>query len=633
MVKTGVSFQYKGQNHKFEEAGIFQVDDTLRITIERRDFAQYEATEWKVFFENPGKENSGIISEICDCDAMLPVDTTERYHPGYMLGRDNVCVIAMRGMVNNLNYGDSDRGSAAEYELLPEHMARGYGTSVRKSFANRGGRSSDGMMPFFNVTAKGAGVICAIGWTGDWRADFMLENDGVRLRSGLQNAAFYLKPAEKIRTSSIVIMEYSDEEDGENKFRELLKNHFSHKACTNTGRDGLLAFYLWGGLPSEEMKKRVGELQNRNIQLEDLWIDAGWYGQCEDCRDTFKGDWSKFTGDWEVNKRVHPEEMLDVRKTAEEAGMRMMLWFETERATQFSKKAKEHPEWFLQADGEQGNSILYYGNEDAYTYAVELLSEYIQKYNMSCYRQDFNVDLVRFFEQNDEEDRRGITEIKHITGMYRLWGQLLERFPGLIIDNCSTGGRRIDIETIRRSIPFFRSDYQCEYNGNPEVLQTHNTNISRYLPYNGCVTFICDLYALRSSYSSSFGIYVYGYWFNTLSEDDFALLKKVCDEYRSIRHYFADNFYNHGSYVFDETSWAIWQYHDPVDNSGIVMAFRRENSPCDRASISLKGIPKGKAGKLTCRNLDSGEEYVTDAENFTICLPERKSCTIIKYQK
>lgn len=635
-IGTGVSFRYNGQTMRFEEAGVHPVDDTLGITIERRDFEQYHATEWKIWFENPGQENSGMISDICDCDTVLPVDTSEKYRPGYMLGKEHACVIAMRGMVNGIRYGDSDRISATEYELLHEYMAENFADSVRKSFANRGGRSSDGMMPFFNVTAKGAGVICAIGWTGDWKADFTLEEDGVRLQSGLQNAAFCLKPGEKIRTTSIVLMEYSAEEDGENKFRRLVKEHFSHKACTMAEREGLMAYELWGGLPSEEMKKRLSELKEHGISFEDLWIDAGWYGQCKECRDPFTGDWSQFTGDWEVNRRVHPEELLDVRQTCEETGMRMMLWVEIERATQFSKKRKEHPEWFLQADREVGNGILYYGNEEAYAYAYKLVTDYIEKYNMSCYRQDFNVDLHNFFAQNDEEGRRGITEIKHITGMYRFWEQLLEKFPGLIIDNCASGGRRIDIETVRRSIPFFRSDYQCEFNANPDVVQTHNANISRYLPYNGCTMKVCDLYALRSAYSSSFGAAVYNAVFQEMSEQDFALLKQVCDEYRSIRKYLSLDFYNHGTVVLDDTAWAIWQYHDPSDGSGIVMAFRRENSPFETAHIALKGsLPQNGSmpGKVAVYNPDSGEEYTTEAGNFIISLPRKKSSVVLKYFK
>ena len=34
-------------------------------------------------------------------------------------------------------------------------------------------------------------------------------------------------------------------------------------------------------------------------------------------------------------------------------------------------------------------------------------------------------------------------------GMYELWDRLLEKHPDLLIDNCASGGRRIDIETLK----------------------------------------------------------------------------------------------------------------------------------------------------------------------------------------
>ncbi len=194
-----------------------------------------------------------------------------------------------------------------------------------------------------------------------------------------------------------------------------------------------------------------------------------------------------------------------LRKVQKNIGAKLMLWFEPERAMEGTKITMEHPEWFLNRS--YGDSkILNYGNYEAWSYMYSLLSDYTAKLGMSCYRQDFNVGLTTCFEENDEPNRRGITEIKHITGMYRLWDELLARFPGLLIDNCSAGGRRIDVETLKRSIPFFRSDYQCNFNENPEVLQTHNSNISQYLPYNDCTSKTkSDTYAIRSSYSSSWG--------------------------------------------------------------------------------------------------------------------------------
>ena len=131
--------------------------------------------------------------------------------------------------------------------------------------------------------------------------------------------------------------------------------------------------------------------------------------------------------------------------------------------------------------------------------------------------------------------------------MYQMWDELLERCPKLLIDNCSGGGRRIDIETLRRSIPFFRSDYQCGFNANADVLQAHNAGLSRLLPDNGGTVKLSDVYSLRSAYSASHGVAYWNAIFQMEEKVDWAAAKKCCDEYLRIRKYFPCDFYNHGS--------------------------------------------------------------------------------------
>ena len=485
------------------------------------------------------------------------------------------------------------------------------------------------MMPFFDITASGAGYIAAIGWTGDWRASFKKEEAGIRMQTGLKETAFYLKPGEKLRTTSVLVMHYDDAEEKHNKFRRLIKNHFSHKSHSKATRESIMAFELWGGLPSEEMKKRIRELKAHDIRVEDIWLDAGWYGQCTKCDEPFSGDWFKHTGEWEVNRRVHPMGLSDVAECCSDAGMNMMLWIEPERAVEGTPIMKEHPEWFMKRP-EDNYGLLDYGNEDALRYAVDIVSSYVDKLHMSCYRQDFNIQTTEIFKYNDEENRRGVSEIKHITGMYKFWDALLEKHPHLIIDNCSGGGRRIDIESMKRTIPFFRSDYQCNFNENPDVLQVHNATSQAYLPYVGCTSKTKgDTYAIRSSYSSSWGGAFYNAVFHNMSDEDFKWAKKITDEYRRIRKYFSCDFYNHASSVLDDTSWAIFQYHDADTQSGIVMAFRRENSPFDSVKITLRGISENKA--FSFENLDDCS--VTEGDStLTINLPEKRTCTIFEYK-
>lgn len=53
------------------------------------------------------------------------------------------------------------------------------------------------MMPFFDITASGSGYIAAIGWTGDWKAEFAKKKDGISMKTGLKETNFYLKSGEK----------------------------------------------------------------------------------------------------------------------------------------------------------------------------------------------------------------------------------------------------------------------------------------------------------------------------------------------------------------------------------------------------------------------------------------------------
>ena len=628
-MKPEFSFNYGDKRYTFsaESNAVYELEKGIKVYLEHKSYNEYDACEWVTYFENASDKNSEIFSDILDCDTTLPLTVPENKRPGYMPKAGDACVITMNGAVEVKYYHENDKVSATEFGLNYEYLDKA--REKTKGFENTSALASEGMMPFFDATASGEGYIAAIGWTGDWKAEFSKCDGGIRMKSGLKETRFYLKPGEKIRTTSTLVMYYGKDEDKYNKFRRLIKNHISHKACTGATREGLMACELWGGLPSEQMIKRLNELTAHGIRFEDIWIDAGWYGNCTKCDEAFSGDWAAHTGEWEINKRVHPTELRDVKEAANKMGANLMIWFEPERAVIGTPITEEHPEWFIELPGTR-SKILSYANEEARNYIFELLSGYVEGLGMSCYRQDFNTSYNHCFKANDEENRRGITEIKQISGMYELWDRLLEKFPHLIIDNCSGGGRRIDIETLKRSIPFFRSDYQCAFNENPEVLQAHNSGISLYLPYNGCTSKTkSDTYAIRSSYSSSWGGAFYNAIFQEMSEEDFAWARKITEEYRSIRKYFSMDFYNHGSKVFDDTSWTVWQYHNPDTDSGIIMAFRRESSPFEEMKISLAGLKENEAYIFT--SLDGGAAFEASAD-IKITLPEKRSSTIIEYR-
>ena len=625
-MKAAFSFQYGSMEVATTAHGEmpWSLDNKLTVTPKITEYPEFSATEWVLWFENRGEEPSDVISDLWDANLQLPLPVPPKSRSGFSPSTDHLFVTSMQGCVDGSLYIHDDKTSAEEFSLHREYL---YGRTL--CFANITGRASDGTMPFFRVSAGGEGYFVAIGWAGDWKAEFEGNDQGAEVRTGLKETNFRLNPGEKIRTTSVLIMHYKAGEEAENKFRRLIKKYYSHIATTASKREGLLAFELWGGLPSAEMKKRLEELQKWDIRMEDIWIDAGWYGKCEKCDEAFSGDWSLHTGEWEVNTRVHPNELRDVAETAEKGNMNLMLWLEPERAVNGTRVMVEHPEWFMTAPGRR-DSILNYGVPEALDFAYNTIADYVRELKLSCYRQDFNTSLTEYFAENDAPDRRGISEIKHIMGLYELWDRLHRSFPELLIDNCSSGGRRIEIETMKRAIPFFRSDYQCNFNENPDVLQVHNAGIARYLPMNGCTGKTkCDTYTTRSAYSTSWGAAFYNAVFQTMEEGDFAWAKKVTDDYIAIRRYFSCDFYNHGTSVLDESAWAIFQYHDADAGEGIVMAFRRAKSPFATADITLGGIPEGVA--IECFDMDSGESFASTRDLAVTIQTKRTSC-LLKYK-
>ena len=155
------------------------------------------------------------------------------------------------------------------------------------------------------------------------------------------------------------------------------------------------------------------------------------------------------------------------------------MWFEPERVTAGSWLWEKHPEWLL-GSGEK-DRLLFLGNPEARRWLTEHVGEMIAREGIDTYRQDFNFPPLALWRAHDSEDRQGIAEIQHVMGYLAYWDDLRRRFPKLLIDTCASGGRRLDLETLRRSVPLWRSDFAYV----PESMQQFTYGLSEWIPYHG----------------------------------------------------------------------------------------------------------------------------------------------------
>lgn len=594
------------------------------------------AYTWVNWLENTGSSDSGLITELCDCDVPIPFDEDKRpFSKAFVANGADTVVYSPTGSTWD------DMEFCCDVEKISSRNQRfaSIYPGESKYYSTTGGRSSQSKLPFFNINRREKGVIFAIGWTGQWFCRLERSVSDIRIATGIEELSFVLHPGEKIRTSSIVIMTYENGIDNaHNEFRKVIRDYYS-QIGGKRAKHAPLSFSMWGGLSSYKMVARINKASEKNLGFEFAWVDAGWYGPSGlPCPNEFEGDWGVHTGDWTINKTYHPDGFREVVKALKDNGLRFILWFEPERVVKNTPITKEHPEFFLSL-GDSGNLLLDLGRRDAWEYCFNLLKEKIRELNIGCYRQDFNFDPLEYWRQNDEPNRKGIHEIKHIMGLYRLWDELLREFPGLIIDNCASGGRRIDIETLRRSTPLWRSDYQCPANHDPDIAQNHTLALSRWIPFHGTSIgrTMNDTYHARSCYTTALGN---NFLFsemedeNQVSEQTFDWIRSINEEYKAVRELMEHDFYPLTSTTTDKQSWCAMQFEYPEEGRGVILAFRRSKSPYNSAVFNLGGIKNCKTYTFTDK--DSGEKTVINGttlinDGFNITIDTKRESKLLFY--
>ena len=233
---------------------------------------------------------------------------------------------------------------------------------------------------------------------------------------------------------------------------------------------------------AEEELAIVDGFQHEGIQLDYYFIDAGWYPN--------EGSWVN-VGTWEVDKTRFPRGVREVADRVHKNGSKFVLWFEPERVVDGSWLSVHHPEWIL---GSGNARLLNLGNPAAWNWVVERIDALITSEAVDVYRQDFNMQPLGCWRTADAPDRQGITEMRHVEGYLAFWDEIRRRHPDLYIDTCASGGRRNDLETLRRSVPLLRSDWFSP----AESQQAHTMGIALWLPYYGSGMGPGDVYWYRS---------------------------------------------------------------------------------------------------------------------------------------
>ena len=442
----------------------------------------------------------------------------------------------------------------------------------------------------------------------------------------MEKTHLVLHPGERIRSPRILLMTWKgDRIAAHQRFRRLLMFHYAPKLA---GRLLQLPFaaqcfdrYSWNrpGWSTEAGQIAAAKVSHE-VGCTYHWLDAAW----------FPLGFPSGVGSWFCDAQKFPRGLKPVSDACHQSGLKFILWFEPERVAKGSQIAREHPEFVF---GGKGGGLFNLGDPAARRWLTDLLSQRITEFGLDVYRNDFNIDPLDFWRKHDAPNRQGMTEIRYVEGHYAMWDELIAKHPGLWIDNCASGGRRIDLETCMRSVPLWRSDTSCSP-GHPIWNQTQTQGLGLYIPLFTACCWTPDAYDMRSAATG--GLICQ---FDYLNEKfPMEQAKAALAEVKENQKYWYGDFYPLTEAGSTSDVWAAYQFHRADLHAGIVLAFRRNDSPYTALSVKPGGI--NPAASYAVEFINDARQKVEKtiagrdlAEELELRVPKKQGSLLLRYHE
>ncbi len=357
------------------------------------------------------------------------------------------------------------------------------GTKVVEGRMGRSGHGRPSFMLRNEVT--GETFIGELAWSGNWRYEITVEQDDraryarLFVKIGPFAADPTLRVIEAGETVSVPAVHIGHLHADLDGCVQALHDHIRSAVLPAQlpGKSQLIEANHRGYLSDHEDEGGIMREIDMAAEIgaEIFMIDAGWYGP-EPNR------WADNVGDWYAGAWL-PNDLHPLVRHAHDKGLLFGLWVEIESIGASSMLLKEHPDWVLTRNGEpvgKGRHLDVANPAVAGWMEAELV-RIIAQYGLDVFRLDYNTHVY----EGGNRLRDGFLENtiwRHVEAIWGIFERLRRRFPGVIFENCASGGGRLDLGMLR----YFQITEISDWMPAPRSLKILN-GLSLHLPPEICL--------------------------------------------------------------------------------------------------------------------------------------------------
>jgi hypothetical protein len=471
------------------------------------------------------------------------------------------------------------------------------------------GRSSDRHLPYFYVedAAQDSGLFCALEWSGLWGIEFQ-RNEPVRrgrrpapggrpvlrIRGGMEEVDLTLRAGERLPIPRVLLGFYEGPLDaGRNTLRRFLWETW---APLHDGQKPLppVLYNQHGafGVDFDDAFMRTQVDAAARIGIEYFEIDAGWYAGAPEVFSTGVGNWER------EDRGRFPQGVKAFADYVRSRGLQYGTWFDIERCHRDSDVAREHPEWCLATEASDrqlqrpaGRDYLLvdFGRRDVREWAIELIDRRIREWGVRWMRYDNNIGPAPYWRAAEVDGERGRRQIGHIEGAWWLLERIVRDNPSLILETCSSGGRRFDLATFARA----HSGWMSDHNQHHDIVRNQHSGALTVIPgiyLNSRIVYRGRHYPDVFYHAHFGGALMFSEDLASWSDAELETARRHVAVYKSVRHLLNKDFYPLFPQPRDLDTWDGWQFDDPATGEGFLLAFRLSRAPDGSRRLRLRGL-------------------------------------------
>jgi alpha-galactosidase len=444
--------------------------------------------------------------------------------------------------------------------------------------SGEGGWSSSVYLPLLQFGwGRGDGELglwAALEWSGRWELEVAAGRDWqFSFHGGPLVRDLVLEPGETIQLPPAHIGTYSgSREEGFNAVRHYVAESLSPDVEGKRPWP-YIGYFHWFGIEHRLDEALMLKQADRSAELgvEYFEVDAAWYGDASE-------NFADGVGNWErVDEIKFPRGLKPLAEYVRSKGMQFGLWFEPERGRLASDWVKQHPDWYWKGKSPV-NFHLDLTKREVQDYLIQTLSRWTEELDIRWLRWDYNHEPGSYWEGVDPS---GKVQFKYYEGLYRVMDTLLDRHPNLMIDNCASGGNRVDFGTLRRAGTMVISDHGED----PHVCRLMQTGGSRFLPGNYMNSSIYtgendgdDFVGSLELMSRMAGAISLSGHVANWSAQQMEKVRRHLEAYRTYRHLLMKDFYRLTPYPRTPDDWDVVQFIDRQTTEAIILAYRFEGT-------------------------------------------------------